>query len=227
MQSLFQSAAEIIQGEGADAPIGHLLLLIFGAFAVTGAGLAWRKDRRQIVSSALKLPLLPLITTVVCLPGLLMMGAVIGFELPPREVLSSILAIQAFHGVFVLSFVPVILFFGVGSSYDFMKLLNFIVFFAGGLISLGRYAVYLHEIAAASGLFLFACWAFLYCFVGCQTAWMIRPLIGSPGEHFVWRRRHGDMNFYGALAHSLRQVAKEGREPSEPADKANGLPAPQ
>ncbi len=45
---------------------------------------------------------------------------------------------------------------------------------------------------------VFYCWLTVFCLVGCQMGWVLRPFIGSPGLPFQWLRpRHS--NFFEAV----------------------------
>jgi hypothetical protein len=52
---------------------------------------------------------------------------------------------------------------------------------------------------------IFQIWLLIYCLVGAQMGWVLRPFIGNPNMPFTWfRPREG--NFFQAVMHSMQQL---------------------
>ncbi|MGE0145195.1 MAG: hypothetical protein AB7I19_18670, partial [Planctomycetota bacterium] len=91
----------------------------------------------QILTSALKVPLLFLLTLVVTVPSLYVVSALAGSRLRFLQTLRLLLVAIAVHLALLASFGPVTGFFTLSTeSYPFMVLLNVVFFAAGGFAGL-------------------------------------------------------------------------------------------
>lgn len=154
--------------------------LVMGSFSVTAA------DRVALsVYAAIKMPLLLLVTSVVCLPGFFVMNTVLGLRDDFREALQAILAGQTAVSVALAAIGPLTLvWYASEVSYRAALLFNagaFAVATAAGQIAMLRYyrPLIRREPRHRFGL---VAWVALYAFVGIQMGWMLRPFIGSPNE---------------------------------------------
>ncbi len=196
---------ELLADETGHASALALLILTCLPMAVYGAIAGRPAGFRQMMASALKFPMLPLITLLICGPVLLCFSRLLEFPLSIAQVCVLLLEVLALNALVVLSFGPIALFFGFGSRYDFMKLLHTVILGLGGIIAMARLMLAVYKAGGGSGLVLYAVWIIVFAFVGCQVAWAFRPFIGSPDLRFEWFRRRSDgENFYSALADSLR-----------------------
>lgn len=94
-------------------------------FAVYGAILGAYGGGLQIISSAIKLPALYLLTLLICLPTLYFFDILAGSKLDFRQYLVMALTAVAVISVLLFSFAPVILFFLISiRDYIFFLLLN-------------------------------------------------------------------------------------------------------
>jgi hypothetical protein len=92
----------------------------------------------QLAASAIKVPLLFLLTLFVTFPSLYVFSALLGVQLTPMDTLRLILAPIAVNLAVLASFGPITGFFTLNTtSYPFMKLLNVFFFSCSGLIGLG------------------------------------------------------------------------------------------
>jgi hypothetical protein len=184
------------------------------------AAMAW-----QILSSAIKLPILFLLTLAICLPTLYLFNLVFGSRLSVRQALAVVLVGITVTSMLTLAFAPISLFFLISAAdYDFFKLLNVAIlattgavgltFLVDGMSSMNRLAIAdLAAEAAANGtqvppmqrpvnMSLIYLWIMLYGFVGTQLGWTLRPFFGDPGQEFViFRSIKG--NFYMNVIESL------------------------
>ncbi len=181
--------------------------------AVYGAVLGSTHSLIQALSSAVKLPLLFLITLIICIPALYIFSVLFGSNQRVGQCLALVLAAITVTAVLLLSFAPITLFFMLTTSgYQFFKLLNVLFFaIAGwvGVLFLGRG---MRAIAAADAKegsktrsMILYLWIVLYAFVGSQMAWTLRPFIGDPGMQFELVRQLGG-NFYTNVLISLGEV---------------------
>ena len=164
----------------------------------------------QVFSSALKLPVLFLITLFICAPSLYFFNILFGSRQGILQNIALILMAVTTTSVLLVSLAPVTLFFlTTTSQYEFFKLLNVAIFVVSGFMGLGFLRQgFAHSVDAdnAEGRgarrMLFILWVILYAFVGTQMAWTLSPFMGDPGLPFVLVRRVGG-NFYTDVASSL------------------------
>jgi len=91
----------------------------------------------QMFASAIKVPMLFLLTLIITFPSLYVFSALLGVRLGPKDTLRLILAPVAANLAVLASLGPITGFFTLStSSYPFMKLLNFFFFAVSGLIGL-------------------------------------------------------------------------------------------
>lgn len=209
-----------------DVLIRDLVLASAGAFACYGAVLGLSQGILQALASAVKLPLLFLLTLGICLPTLYVFNVLYGGRLSPRQALALILVSITGTSIFTLAFAPVTLFFLVtGRNYQLFILINVLILTvtgAVGLISLVKGTRYLNALNAAETApraddeqdalpaeppvllinpNLLWAWLGLYGFVGAQLAWTLRPFFGMPNEPFALFRP-----IEGSFAESVIQM---------------------
>ena len=157
------------------------LVAILVGGAVFGGTVGGFRGGQQIAYSALKLPLATLITLAVCGPAFYALAAAFGRRWTFRTVLSLALAAGARSSLLLLALAPPLwLAIDCGASYHATKLLASLCYGAAGLSALlfvlrglggepGR-------AGAALGLVL------VFCLVGGQAAWLLRPYLGEPSD---------------------------------------------
>jgi hypothetical protein len=132
---------------------------------------------------AVKMPLLILGTTAICLPSYFVVNAVAGLRDDFAEAFHAILATQACVTVGLASLAPVTAFFYYCSrDYSNAVLFNadmFTVAALGAQVVMRRYYAPLIGRAPAHRRMLWF-WFLLYAFVGIQMGWLLRPFIGDP-----------------------------------------------
>ena len=108
--------------------------LCMGSYAVVRDG---PSGLMQMLASAIKLPMLFLLTLLVTLPSLYVFNALVGSYLKWESVLRLLLAANAVMLAVFASLGPIIVFFGLSTtSYPFMKILNVLAAGAGGVLGL-------------------------------------------------------------------------------------------
>jgi hypothetical protein len=116
---------------------------VLGAFNSDNAAL-------QAVVSAVKLPLLFLVTLAICLPTLYLFNLVFGARLQVRQALALVMVAITVISVLAVAFAPISLFFLItANQYSFYKLLNVGIltlaaavglrFLTGGMAALNRH----------------------------------------------------------------------------------------
>src|SRR5688572_13819628 len=116
---------EVESGHGLGRLNRQLVLATALPLAIHGAVLGASSGVLQALSSALKLPLLFLLTLAICLPALYLFNLVFGSRLRAAQTLAVLLAAMATTAVLTLGFAPISVFFLLSArSYAFFKLLN-------------------------------------------------------------------------------------------------------
>jgi hypothetical protein len=189
----------------------------------------------QLLASAVKLPLLFLLTLIVTFPSLYVFSALAGARFSAGSALRLVVAAVTVNVAVLASFAPITAFFTLTTtSYPFMKLLS--VFFLGvaGIIGLAFLAGAMRNLNTACapaedppagadppspaggaperrarpdapGMGTFRLWMLVYALVGLQMGWILRPFIGNPDEPFVWFRERGG-NVFADILGAVRDL---------------------
>jgi len=195
MRSFFVGVDDLLHGRGrfeAGAPVaGRLrllfcIVLLFGAFygAVMGSFSAIAPGRWMLmVYVAAKVPMLLLVTFLICLPSFFVVNALAGLRADWPRALSAVVATQACVTLVLASLGPVVLFFYLSNiTYEGALVLNGLAFAtAAGTAQIVTMRTYRPLIASnPRHRFMLWVWLVLYVFVGIQMAWMLRPFVGAP-----------------------------------------------
>ncbi len=211
----------------AAVPLGVAYGLFMGLYAVLrggpGSGL-------QLLATALKVPLLFLLTLLVTLPSLYVLSALARSRLSFTHTVRLLLAAVTVNLALLASLGPVTAFFTLSTeSYPFMILLNVAFFAISGLVGLGFLRKALDIVfepepaggkpagdnVAAAALRgasqpdpagrVFGAWTLTYAVVGAQMGWILRPFIGAPSEPFQWFRER-QSNFFVVVWESFLRL---------------------
>ena len=174
-----------------------------------GSSVSWA----QAASSAMKVPLLYILSLVVCLPVLYIINILMGSRLGFRQTVALILVAFNLNAILLASCAPIVAFFILtGSNYHFLKLLNVAIMGFGGLwamLALYRALVAMCEssdVYPRQAVRILLVWILVFGFVGTQMAWTLRPFLGSPDMPFELFRKAGVGNFYQAVFQSLGKL---------------------
>ena len=125
--------------EDRDLPrlTGQMLLSSVLALAVYGAVLGSFHSVLMALTSAVKLPLLFLVTLAICLPTLYLFNLVFGARLSIRQSLALVMVALTVTAMLALAFAPISLFFLITApDYSFFKLLNVAILALSALVGL-------------------------------------------------------------------------------------------
>ena len=204
---------EIREGIGVREKTRAMLISSAAFLAVYGAVLGSTHSLLQALSSAAKLPLLFLVTSIICLPALYIFSVLFGSNQRLNQSVALILSTITIIAVLLLSFAPITLFFMLTTSgYQFFKLLNVFFFTIAGIVGMVSFSQGMHLLSVSDkkeganrrGLVLYL-WIALYAFVGSQMAWTLRPFVGYPGATFELVRELGG-NFYANILYSIGEM---------------------
>lgn len=180
----------------------------YGAFMGTFGGVTGER-LLQVLFSAVKVPLLLVVTFAICLPSFFVLNTLLGVRPDFPAVLNALMLTQAGLTVLLAAFGPLTLFWYASSAdYDAAVLFNALVFGAASLTAQWLLRRHYQPLIARNPNHraLLRVWLGLYAFVGIQTAWVLRPFVGSPGEPVQFFRQEAWGNAYVEVAQKVRAV---------------------
>ena len=191
-----------------------LLMIIIALSGFHGLIMGTSSGILQMLSSAVKVPVLYLLTLVVCYPVLYVVNVIMGSRLSFLQTLALILLAVAMNAILLASCTPIVLFFTItGADYHFLKLLHVLIFaFSGAWAMLGLWRGLL-AMCETSNLYpkqavrILQIWIIVFAFVGSQMAWSLRPFVGSPQLEFQVFREGQEGNFYKGVWSSVLGLA--------------------
>jgi hypothetical protein len=215
LKDRFSFIDEIHNSEKLNSKIVSLLFTSFSCFAIYGAiiGATNSKMPMQILSSAIKLPALYLITLIVCFPTLYIFNAFFGSRSSIRQHWAYLLSTITIIAVLLCGFAPISLFFLLTvNDRFFLLLLNVAIFTLTG--TLGVSFLYrtmkpteaeeqAGNVKIRKNILKF--WLSLYGFVGTQLGWTLRPFFGTGGTFDLFRPREG--SFFTAIWESIHAIS--------------------
>jgi hypothetical protein len=187
-----------------------IFLAVYGL--VMGAG----HSIPQAIASMFKLPVLFLVTLLICTPSLHFFNILFGSKQTIGQTVALILTGISTTSVLLFSLAPITLFFEISSSqYTFFKVLNVVFFGVCGLLGVFflqdgiRIATQGEDEREGVGArrLIFVLWVVVYAFVGSQMAWTLSPIMGMPGNPFVLFAQRGG-NFYTDIIYSVSELLR-------------------
>lgn len=193
-----------------ESKIASLLIASSCFFAVYGAIIGSYGGGLQIISSAIKLPALYLITLLICVPTLFFFDILFGSKLSFKQYMTMALTSVSVISVLLFSFAPVVLFFLISvKGYDFFLLLNVLIMAITGAVGVRLFYKGMCDMVGPETIdqkmrhTLLKGWVILYGLVGSQLGWTLRPFFGSEGNAFQIFRPEINGNFYAKVLQSI------------------------
>lgn len=185
-------ATALLRGAAADLPALRTLGLCAAASAVFGAAIGAYVGRWQICYAALKMPLYFGVTLALSFAAMHLFAA---RELRLRRTFEVALETVAVTTLVLAGLAPVALLASLSLPYQAVVLALTTAVAAAGVTGVLR----LH--ARLRSLRLTAAWVAVYQFVGAQTAWLLKPWVGSTGvdDRFLPLRDNLQGNFYESV----------------------------
>lgn len=182
------------------------LAILVACACVAGWGVGAGSSLEQALYSALKLPLLLVVSASVALPGFIAVIAAVDRQAGVLDTVRLALCGQAATAVALSATTPLILFLhATGLPYEHTQRSLAVAFFlasAAGQISVYRHGeriVRSRRVLRAAAAY----WGVLYPFVGVQGAWVLRPFVGAPGAETAFLREDAWTNAYVAVSRLL------------------------
>ncbi len=194
-----------------ESKIASLLVASSAFFAIYGAIIGAYSGGLQIISSAIKLPALYLLTLIICIPTLYFFDILFGSKLIFKQYVTMALVSVSIISVLLFSFAPVVLFFLISiDGYDFFLLLNVLIMGITGVVGVRIFYRGMQEMLGGPEALenemrakLLKGWVFLYALVGSQLGWTLRPFFGSEGQNFEIFRPDINGSFYAKVIESI------------------------
>lgn len=220
MKTLLLNADDLLHGERArraavaQRPRTLLFVLIafgstYGAVMGTFGGLEGER-LLQIVYSAVKVPMLLLITFAISVPSFFVINTLLGLREDFREALAALVATQAGLTVILASLAPMTaLWYASSSNYDQALLFNGFMFGVASIAAQWILRARYRPLIARNPrhLLMLRGWLVLYAFVAIQLAWVLRPFVGSPTAPVRFFREDAWGNAYIVILERIARVA--------------------
>ncbi len=160
----------------------------------------------QMLVSALKVPLLLLVTGGLSVPSFWVLYSLWGLRDDFNAVLRGLLSAQVGLAVVLASLSPfTLLWYASGAPYGAAIAFNAVMFGIASLsaqVLLRRHCKPLMQRDARHRKLLWA-WLALYAFLGIQMSWMLRPFIGDPRQPTTFFRAEGWSNAYEVFGRKI------------------------
>jgi hypothetical protein len=195
-------------GIARPAALVLVLGLFYGAVMGTFGGLAPQR-LEQIAYSALKVPILLLVTFVICLPSFFLLNTLTGLRRDFAEVARALVATQAALTVVLAALAPYTALWYVSfTGYQQAILFNGAMFaLASAAAQVVLWRLYRPLMARQPRHHAMAfIWLGIYVFVGIQMAWVLRPYVGHPGMETQFLREDSWSNAYVFIARTIWQA---------------------
>lgn len=195
----------------------HVGLIIVGA-GLYGAAMGWWRDPQQALYTAIKFPLIILLTTGGNALLNAMLAPLLGLNIPLRQSFLAILMSFSIASVILGSFSPIAAFViwntpplstvgrDWGGTYSAILLLSVVVIAFAGLAANLRLVRLLRQFSGRTNVArrVLLAWLAGNLFFGSQLSWILRPFIGSPGMPVQFLRADAFKgNFYELVFRSF------------------------
>jgi hypothetical protein len=200
--------------------LGLQVAVIIAGAGCYGAAMGWWRDPQQALFTAIKFPLIILLTTAgnALING--MLAPLLGLNVPFRQSFAAILMSFTAAAAILGAFSPLLAFLVwnappmspqavSGPAYNLIKLAHVAVIAFAGTTGNTRLFQLLTRLAGnrTIALRVLCAWLAGNLFLGSQLSWILRPFIGSPVlpvEFFRANALHG--NFYEDVVRSVLQI---------------------
>jgi hypothetical protein len=186
--------------------------MIYGAVMGSLTGLPEGRQL-QLLFSAIKVPILLLVTFLISLPSFFVVNTLLGLRSDFRLAMSALLDTQAGLAITLFSLAPItIVWYLTSQAYQVAILFNGLMFgisaFAGQIILRRSYAPLIarnprHRI-------ILRAWIITYAFVGIQMGYVLRPFIGDPAQPVRFFREEAWGNAYVVVAKMIWNIVTGG-----------------
>jgi hypothetical protein len=174
--------------------------LLYGAMMGAFRGIAGQSQwMRQIVYSAVKVPILLSVAFAISLPNFFVLNSLFGLRRDFGQAIRALVAAQAGLAIILASLGPVtLMWYASSSNYQQALLFNGLMFAIASFSAQWLVRGYYRPLIARNrrhSLMLWT-WMFVYALVAIQLAWIMRPFVGSPASEVQFLRDDAWDNAY-------------------------------
>jgi hypothetical protein len=200
------SCRALVRLTGQLVLFGLLYGMAMGSFRGLVAESQWM---RQLVYSAIKVPLLLTATFAISLPSFYVINTLLGLWRDFGAAIRSLVAAQAGLAIVLASLAPFTVFWYASCrGYREALLVNGAMFAIASFTAQWLVRSYYRPLVASSPRHrqVLWCWLAVYMLVGIQMAWLLRPFIGSPAVEVRFLRPDPWDNAYEFIARLVWQT---------------------
>lgn len=172
--------------------------MIYGSVLGSFGGLSLERFV-QVIFSAVKVPMLLLVTFAISLPSFFVLNTLLGLRSDFSEVLRALVSGQAGLTIVLASLAPyTLLWYASSGSYEGAQLFNGLMFAVATFTAQSMVRSWYRPLIVRDRRhrWLLRAWLILYTFVAVQMAWVLRPFIGAPGMSVQFFREESWGNAY-------------------------------
>jgi hypothetical protein len=192
-------------------PLRWLVLALLGGGGLYGCALgSFGLRTEQMAYSAIKVPLLVAVSTLICVPSFYALNAVLGLRDDFANALRAILGSQGVFALALASMAPWPLVAYLSSDdYVFATLFNGVPFLFAALAAQHTLARQYRDLIRRDARHRICrnFWLGLYVFVSVQFAWVLRPFVGDPASPTEFFREDAWSNALVVIGRSLLRLA--------------------
>ncbi|MGJ3248244.1 MAG: actin-binding WH2 domain-containing protein [Elainellaceae cyanobacterium] len=191
------------------ASLSILCMLLSGIY---GLVMGMYNGVLQAIASTIKLPILFLLTALICIPSLYTFNVLLGQSFKFLQTVALMVMTLGTTTILLTSLAPIAFFFTITTpeNYQFLMLMHVLIFGLCGIYGvryLYRGCSYLaFRMEQPLNGTLLKIWIAIYAIVGMQLGWRLRPFIGYQGMPFEVLREQQGGNFYIAVWRSLENL---------------------
>lgn len=192
---------------------GHLagFAFLYGATMGTFRLLAGQEEwLKQILYSALKVPILLSGAFVIGLPSFFVLSTLLGLRRDFAESLRALVAAQAGLAIVLAALAPLtLLYYASSANYGSALLFNGVMFAVASLTAQYLLRGYYRPLIARNPRHrqLLIAWGCIYVAVAIQLAWLLRPFVGAPSAPVEFLRPEAWDNAYVVVARLVLRAA--------------------
>ena len=198
----------ILRPAGANARLRHAVVAVvlgggvYGAVMGSFGGVSGDRGL-QIVFSAVKVPLLLLLTTALALPSFFVVNTVLGLRRDWPAALRAVLGAQGAVAIVLAALAPyTAVWYASSGHYQRATAFNGVMFLVAAVAAQWVLRQYYAPLVAGDRRHrsLVRGWLILYAFVAIQLGWVLRPFVGDPSQPPTFFRAGAWGNAYVVVA---------------------------
>ncbi|MEB3360396.1 MAG: actin-binding WH2 domain-containing protein [Synechococcales bacterium] len=192
--------------------IASMSILCILLSAIYGVVMGMYNGVLQAIASAIKLPILFLLTALICIPSLYTFNVLLGQSFKFLQTVALMVMTLGTTTILLASLAPIAFFFGLTTqNYQFLLLMHVLIFGLCGIYGvryLYRGCSYIaFRMEQPLNNLLLRIWIGIYAIVGMQLGWRLRPFIGNLDAPFqIFRVQDDGGNFYTSVWRALNNL---------------------